>query len=61
MIYHWEEVKMTQFEKFKEALKDAVSVTPDELKDMKMNERKAWREYGRAQVRKERKEARASR
>ena len=52
---------MNQFEKFKEALKDVVSVTPDELKDMKKNERKAWREYGRAQARKERKEARASR
>ena len=52
---------MNQFERFKEALKDAVSVTPDELKDMKRNERKAWRDYGRAQARKERKEARANR
>ena len=52
---------MNQIQKIKEALKDAVSATPDELKEMKRNERNAWREYGRAQARIERKEARANR
>jgi hypothetical protein len=52
---------MNQFEKIVAALKDAVSVTPDELKQMKKNERRSWREYGRAQARIERKEARANR
>ena len=50
---------MNQFERMKEGLRAALSVTPEELKEMKRNERKAWRDYGRAECREERRQARA--
>ena len=52
---------MSEFDKFNEGLRSTVLLSPEEVKEIKRNERKAWREYGRAECREERRRARANR